>query len=131
MKRPAMEYRHKSDEYDGPEDEATHLIHDVLYVPDHHVRLTVVLCSFSMRQRILQSRFRPVYLALADQWEEMDREMEGFKSHDAYELVPRTNGCAPSIKLVWVLHRKSKKRLFERNKGKLVARGNHQHPSID
>ena len=92
-----MEYRDKSDEYDCPEDEAIRLIHDVFYVPDHHVRLTVVPCSFSMRQRILQSRFRPVYLALADQWkEEMDREMEGLKSHNVHELLPRTNGCAPS-----------------------------------
>ena len=63
MKRPAMEYRDKSDEYDGPEDEATR---QILYVPDYPMRLTVAPCSFSMRQRILLSCFRPVYLALAD-----------------------------------------------------------------
>ena len=60
----------------------------------------------------------------------MDREMEGLKSHDVYELVPRTNGMR-TLKLGWVLHQKFKNRLFERNKGRLVARGNHQHPSID
>ena len=110
MKRPAVEHRDESDEYDGSEDEATRPIHDVLYVPDCPVRLTVAPCSFSMRQRIVQSRFRPVYLAVADpgnvlegpdadQWKEaMDREMEGLKSHDVHELVPRTNGtvCGPS-----------------------------------
>ena len=59
----------------------------------------------------------------------MDREMEGLKSHDVYELVPRTNGMR-TLKVGWVLHRKFKNGLFERNKGRLVARGN-QHPSID
>ena len=60
-------------------------------------------------------------VALADQWkEEMDREMEGLKSHDVYELVPRTNGMR-TLKLGWVLHRKFKNGLFERNKGRLVA----------
>ena len=130
MKRLAVEYSDKSGEYDGPEDEATRLIHDILYVPDHHVRLTVVPCSFSMRQRILQSRLRPFYLALAlaDQWkEEMDQEMEGLKSHEVYELVPRMNGMR-TLKLGWVLHRMAKNSLFERNKGRPVTRGNHQHP---
>ena len=102
MKRPAVEYRDESDEYDGPEDDATRPIYDILYVPDYPMRLTAVPCSFSMRQRILQSRFRPVYLALADprnvregpdadQWKEaiIDREMESLKSHDVYELVLR------------------------------------------
>ena len=126
MKRPAMECRDKSGEYD----EATRPIYEVLHIPGHHVRLTVVPCSFSMRQRILQSRFRPVYLALADQWkEEMDQEMEGLKSHGVYELVPRINGMR-TLKLGWVLHQMSKNNLFERNKGRPVARGNHQHPSI-
>ena len=66
----------------------------------------------------------------ADQWKEaMDWEMESLKSHDVYELVPRTNGMR-TLKLGSVLHPKFKNGLFERNKGRLVARGNHQHPSI-
>ena len=60
----------------------------------------------------------------------MHRKIESLKSHDVYELVPRTNGMR-TLKLGWVLHRKVKKGLFERNEGRLVARGNHQHPSID
>ena len=100
-----------------------------------------------MRQRILQSRFRwstqlsqlpdprnvrEVMAAPdADEWKEaMDREMENLKSHNVYELVPRTNGMR-TLKLGWVLHRKFKISLFERSKGKLVARGNHQCPGID
>ena len=45
MKRPAVEYRDESDEYDDSEDEATRPIHDVLYVPNYPVRLTVAPCS--------------------------------------------------------------------------------------
>ena len=60
----------------------------------------------------------------------MDREMEGLNLYDVYELVPRTNGMR-TLKLGWVLHRKFKIGLFDRNKGRLVARGNHQHPSVD
>ena len=55
----------------------------------------------------------------------MDREMENLKSYDVYELVLRT------FKLGWVLHRKFRIGLFERNKGRLVARSNHQRPGID
>ena len=47
------------------EDEARRPIHGILYVPDYPVRLMVVPCSFSMRQRIFRSRFQPIYLALA------------------------------------------------------------------
>ena len=55
----------------------------------------------------------------ADEWKEaMDREMENLKSHDLYELVPRTNG---TLKLGWVLHRPFNIVLFKRNKGRLVA----------
>ena len=60
----------------------------------------------------------------------MDGEMENLESHDVYELVPRTNGMR-TLKLGWVLHRKFKIGLFERNKGRLVDRGNHRCPSID
>ena len=44
--------------------------------------------------------------------------------------MPRTNGVR-TLKLGWVLHRTFKIGLFERNKGILVARGNHQYPGID
>ena len=84
-----------------------------------------------MRRRILQSRFRPVLGPDADQWKEaMNQEMESLKSHDVYELVPRTNGMR-TLKLGWMPHRNLKNGLFERNKGGIVARGNHQHPSTD
>ena len=36
-----------------------------------------------------------------------------------------------TLKFRWVLYRKFKIVLFERNKGKLVARGNHPSPGID
>ena len=59
----------------------------------------------------------------ADCWKEaMDKEMSNLKSHEVYELVPRTKGMRP-LRLGWVLHRK--------HKGRLVARGNHQRPGID
>ena len=60
----------------------------------------------------------------------MHGEMENHKSHDVYELVPRTNDMH-TLKLGWVLYRKFKIGLFERNKGRLVARGNHQCHGID
>ena len=60
----------------------------------------------------------------------MGRKMEHLKSYDVYELVPRTNGMR-TLKLRWVLHRKFKIVLFERNKGRPVARGNHRRPGID
>ena len=66
-----------------------------------------------------------------DEWKEaIDGETETLKSHDVYELVPRTNDMR-TLKLGWVLHRKFQIGLFERNKGRLVARGNHQCPGID
>ena len=67
----------------------------------------------------------------ADEWKEaMDGEMENFKSHDVYALVPRMNGMR-TLKLGWVLHRKFKIDLFERNKGRLVTRGSYRRPGID
>ena len=46
MKRPAVEYRDEPNGYDGSEDEAIRPTHDVLYVPDYPMRLTVAPCSF-------------------------------------------------------------------------------------
>ena len=67
----------------------------------------------------------------ADQWKEaINREMENLKSHDVYELVPRTNGVR-TLHLGWVLHQTFKNGLFEKNKGRLVARGDHQRPGIE
>jgi hypothetical protein len=56
--------------------------------------------------------------------------MENLKAHDVYELVPRTRDMR-TLGLGWVLHRKFKNGVFEKNKGCLVARGNHQRPGID
>ena len=36
-----------------------------------------------------------------------------------------------TLKLGWALHQKFETGLFERNTGRLVARGNHQSPGID
>ena len=67
----------------------------------------------------------------ADDWRDaMDREMENLRAHDVYELVPRASG-ARTIRLGWVLHRKFKNGTFDKNKARLVARGNHQRPGID
>ena len=66
-----------------------------------------------------------------DGWKDaMDQEMANLKSHDVYELVLHTNSMQ-TLKLGWVFHRKFKNRVFEKNKGQLVARGNLQCPGID
>ena len=43
----------------------------------------------------------------------MDQEMANLKSHNVYELVPRTNGMR-TLKLGWVFHRKFKSGVFKR-----------------
>ena len=64
----------------------------------------------------------------AGQWkEETDQEMEDLKSHDVYQLVPRTNGMR-NLKLGGYLTGSSKMAF---SRGRLLDRGNHQHPSID
>ena len=62
--------------------------------------------------------------------EAVDRKMEHLNSYDVYELVPRMKGMR-TLKLGCVLHRKFKIVLFERNKGRLVARGSYRRPGID
>ena len=58
----------------------------------------------------------------ADGWKDaMDRAM--------YELVPRTSGMRTPT-LGWVIHRKLRNDVFEKNNGRVVARGNHQRPGI-
>jgi hypothetical protein len=59
----------------------------------------------------------------------MDQETEDLKPYDVYELVPHASGMR-TLELGWVLHRKFKNGIFERNKGRPVARGNHQRPGI-
>ena len=67
----------------------------------------------------------------ADGWKDaMDREMANLESHDAYELVPGMPGMR-TLHSGWVLHWKFKNGVFEKNKGRLVAQGNHQRPGID
>ena len=67
----------------------------------------------------------------ADQWKDaMGKEMANLKAHDVYELVPRTPRMR-TLRLGWVLHRKFKNGVFEKNKARLVARGNHQRPGVD
>jgi Reverse transcriptase (RNA-dependent DNA polymerase) len=67
----------------------------------------------------------------ADGWKNaMDQEIENLKAHNVYELVPYASGMR-TLTLGWVLHRKFKNGVFEKNKGRLVAQGNHQRPGID
>jgi len=67
----------------------------------------------------------------ADGWKDaMDQEMANLKSHDDYELVPRMNDMR-TLKRGWVFHRKFKSGVFGKNKGQIIARGNHQRPGID
>ena len=48
----------------------------------------------------------------ADGWKDaMDQEIANLKSHNVYELVPRTNGMW-TLKLGWVFHRKFKNGVF-------------------
>jgi hypothetical protein len=67
----------------------------------------------------------------ADGWKAaMDQEMENLRSHGVYELVPRQPGMR-TLRLGWVLHRKFRNGVFDKNKARLVARGNHQRAGID
>ena len=67
----------------------------------------------------------------AEGWRDaMDREVQNLQSHDVYELVPRMSGMR-TLRLGWVLHRKFKNGVFDKNKGRLVARVNHQRPGVD
>jgi hypothetical protein len=64
----------------------------------------------------------------ADGWKEaMNKEMANPKPHDVYELVPSVRGLR-TLKLGWMLHRKFKNGVFDKNKARLVARGNQQRP---
>ena len=64
----------------------------------------------------------------AHKWKDaMGKEMANLKAHDVYELVPREPGMR-TLRLGWVLHRKFKNGVFEKNEARLVARGNHQRP---
>ena len=60
----------------------------------------------------------------------MDKEMDNIQSHDVYELNPRTSGKR-TLRLGWVFNRKFKNGVFEKNKARLVTRGNQQSPGID
>ena len=67
----------------------------------------------------------------ADDWHDvMDCEMENLCAHNVYELVPCASG-AHTIRLSWVLHWKFQNSTFNKNKVRLVTRGNHQRPGID
>jgi len=66
----------------------------------------------------------------ADSWKEvMDREMDNLKLHSAYKLVPRVPGMR-TLRLGWVFHFSTNSAL-EKNKARLVARGNHQRTGVD
>ena len=59
----------------------------------------------------------------ADGWSDaMGKEMANLNSHDVYELVPRVPGMR-TLRLGWVLHRKFKNGVFEKNNARLVDSG--------
>jgi hypothetical protein len=61
-----------------------------------------------------------------DGWKEaMNKEMANLKSRGVYELVLRVRGLR-TLKFSWVLHRKFKNGVFDKNKVRLVARTNQQ-----
>ena len=62
--------------------------------------------------------------------EAMEKEMGNLMSHHVYELVPRAPAMR-TLRLGWVLHHKFKDGVSEKNKARVVARGNHQRPGID
>ena len=65
-----------------------------------------------------------------DGWKEvMDREMDNLKLHSAYKPVLRVPGMR-TLRLGWVLHF-STNSVLEKNKARLVARGNHQRTGVD
>ena len=114
---------------------------DVALIPDYPERSTrsgLVAFSAGLPGGIQLSSLpdpRSVREAMAapdaDGWKDaMDREMENLRTHDVYEMVPRVPGMR-TLRLRWVLHRKFKNGIFEKNKARLVARGNHQLPGVD
>ena len=127
-------------------------IHDVAQVPDLPARSLCFGCmcdqpggvalsvAFSARlpgvmllSQLLDLHSLHEALAAPDanDWRNaMDCEMENLHAHDVYELVPRVSG-ARTICLGWVLHQKFKNGTFDKNKARLVARGNHQRLGID
>ena len=53
----------------------------------------------------------------AEGWKDaMDREMKILKSHDVYELVPHASSMQ-TLPFSWVLHRKFRNGIFEKNEG--------------
>jgi len=93
------------------------------------MEVEIVPCSSWMKQRILLSRFWPVYRVVfsfrscptcvvgeamaspnTNGWKNV-MEMANFKSHNVYGPVPRTNGMR-TLKLGWVFHRRFKNGAF-------------------
>jgi len=52
------------------------------------------------------------------------------KLHLVYELVPRMNGMR-TLKLGWIYSSQVQAWVYEKNKGRLITRRNHQRPGID
>ena len=60
----------------------------------------------------------------ADGWKEaIDKEMTTMRYRDIYKLVLRVKGLR-TFELGWVLHRKVKNTVFDKNKAIVVAKGN-------
>ena len=79
----------------------------------------------------LQNMHEAMAAPNANQWKDaMGKEMANLKAHDVYKLVPHTPRMC-TLRLGWVLHHKFKNSVFEKNKARLVARGNHQRPGVD
>ena len=67
----------------------------------------------------------------AEGWEEaMDKEMETLNYHDIYKLVLQTKSLR-TFELGWVLDRKFKNMVFDKNKARVVTKANYQRHGID
>ena len=60
----------------------------------------------------------------------MDKEMVTLKYHDIYKVVLKVKGVR-TFELGWVLHQKFKNTVFDKNKARVVAKGNYQRHGID
>jgi len=74
-------------------------------------------CEIQLSQLPDPRNMREVMAATdADGWRDaISKEMANLKSHDVYELVPCVPGMR-TLRLGWVLHRKFKNGVFEKDK---------------
>ena len=103
----------------------------------------IALCSSWMKQRILLSLFRPVYQVVFTFRSCPTREADGVPRRQWMKGYYGPGDGEPQVarRLCTTAHKRhadpqtrigiSKNGVFEKNKGRHVARGNHQRPGID